>query len=79
MVIHCKILKCVCYSEQVLAVVIAALYHSYCPHEREGFDFFPHVNNSPFKTSGVCIPHPYIQPSSQQREVYFSHKGEQSE
>lgn len=47
---------CVSYSKQVLAEVMAVL-NCYCPHESGGFNLFPQVDNSPFKTNGACITH----------------------
>jgi len=54
---HLSVCVCVSCSKQVLEEVPAVL-NRYCPHESEGSDLVPQVNNSPFKTSGACITHP---------------------
>lgn len=55
---HSIVCVCLSYSKQVLAEAMAVL-NCYCPHESEGFTFFPQVSDSPFKASGACVTHPY--------------------
>lgn len=51
------VIACVCLCvyflfNTVLAGVIPAFY---CPHESEGFNIFPRISCSPFKTTEACI------------------------